>query len=289
MLSLSRILVALYLIFLDSSAHANSDRVALVIGNGRYLHTAQLANPPNDANEIAIALRRLDFDVLERIDVNQEELSHVVDAFSEKARKSRIALVFYAGHGMQIDGRNFIIPVDLKIVDGVRFDQQTLELDSLIERVSSASRATIIVLDACRNNPMVKALRSLAPSRSATVRDGLAPYTPKVVAIQSAGTGVLIAFSTSPGTVALDGAGSNSPFTLALLRYLEQPGLEIRQMLTRVRSDVAASTSSKQIPWDNSSLFGDIYLAGQPAIAAKSPEPEKPKNCFTFNGQEFCN
>ena len=167
MLNLARILVALAFVFSNSGARANSDRVALVIGNGRYIHTAQLANPPNDAREIARALRRLDFDVLERTDLNEKDLSQIVDAFSPKARKARIALVFYAGHGMQIDGRNFINPVDLQIVDGVRFDEQTLELDSMIERLSSLNHATIVVLDACRNNPMVQALRSLAPSRSA--------------------------------------------------------------------------------------------------------------------------
>ena len=228
-------------------------RVALVIGNGQYANANVLPNPPNDAHAIAETLRQIGFDVQEG-----ENLDHAADMetqmheFLHKAANASVVLMFYAGHGMQVDGKNYLIPVDAKLAEATDLPFDTIEIDKVLDQLGDPGHTNIILLDACRDNPLARSFAShLPPTRSAAVATGLAAYS-------AVGTGTLIAYATAPGQTALDGQGKDSPFTTSLLHFLPTPGLEIRQMLTRVRAEVAAQTGNRQIPWDNSSLMGDV-------------------------------
>ncbi len=238
-----------------ASAAMPGPRVALVIGNGAYVNAEQLRNPVNDANAVAGVLRQIGFDVVEGTDLNRLALEEKIREFLRRALKARVALLFYSGHGMQVDGKNYLIPIDAKLTEPSDLYFETVEIDKTLDTLADPSRTTIILLDACRDNPMARRFISRLPgaTRSATVPAGLAAYS-------AVGTGTLIAYATAPGQTALDGQGANSPFTTSLVKYLRMPGLEIRQLLTRVRADVAAATNNQQIPWDNSSLMGDVYL-----------------------------
>jgi uncharacterized caspase-like protein len=229
-------------------------RVALVIGNGAYVNAGPLPNPANDARAVARVLREIGFDVAEGINLDHRSQDRLVRDFLRKAASARVALLFYAGHGMQVDGKNFLVPVDAKLTARTDLPFETLELDKIIAGLDDESRTNILILDACRDNPLAKNFARTA-SRSASSPAGLAP-------VSSVGSGTLIAYATAPDQVALDGEAGNSPFTAALVKHLRTPGLEVRQMLTRVRAEVIAATQRKQVPWDNSSLLGDVYLAG---------------------------
>jgi uncharacterized caspase-like protein len=238
------------------AAASAQERVALVVGNAKYINANVLPNPGNDARAMAGTLREIGFDVAEGFDLDRNAMERLVREFLRKTATARVALLFYAGHGLQVDGRNYLVPVDAKLEQPSDLGFETIELDKILENLNDASRANIIILDACRDNPLARTFAArLGASRSGAVSSGLAGYS-------NLGTGTLIAFSTAPGAVALDGKGVNSPFTRALARHMRTPGLEVRQMLTRVRADVAAETQSRQIPWDNSSLLGEVYLAG---------------------------
>jgi hypothetical protein len=242
-----------------------ADRVALVIGNGKYVNANTLPNPPNDARAIASALSNIDFDVSFGEDLDRTGMERLVRLFLRKAASAKIALIFYAGHGLQVDGRNYLIPIDAKLEAASDLNYETIKLDDILDSLNDPSRANIIILDACRDNPLARTFAAhLGASRSAALSTGLAAYS-------TVGTGTLIAFSTAPGQVALDGDSANSPFTEGLLKYLATPGLEVRQMLTRVRADVARATHDRQVPWDNSSLRGDVYLANAPNATAVLP------------------
>jgi uncharacterized caspase-like protein len=254
------------------AAASAQERVALVVGNAKYLNANVLPNPGNDARAMAKTLRDIGFDVAEGFDLNRNAMEQLVREFLRKTATARVALLFYAGHGLQVDGRNYLVPVDAKLESPSDLGFETIELDKILENLNDSSRANIIILDACRDNPLARTFAArLGASRSGAVSSGLAGYS-------NLGTGTLIAFSTAPGAVALDGKGANSPFTRALARHMRTPGLEVRQMLTRVRADVAAETQSRQIPWDNSSLLGEVYLAGlgKPEQQRVEPPPLAP-------------
>jgi hypothetical protein len=261
---ISIIMAAALMALSAQSVHAG-DRVALVVGNGKYVHATALPNPSNDARDVANVLREIGFDVAEGRDLDRSGMERLLRDFLRRAQAARVALLFYAGHGMQVDGRNYLIPVDAKLETATDLGFETVELDKVLSHLEDASRATIIILDACRDNPLARrfALR-LGPTRSTAVGSGLAAYS-------TLGTGTLIAFATAPGQVALDGEGANSPFTAGLVKHMRTPGLELRQLLTRVRAEVAASTRNRQIPWDNSSLLGEVYLTQAPAQQVASP------------------
>jgi hypothetical protein len=251
-----------------------SERVALVIGNGNYANAGVLANPVNDAQAVAGALTEVGFDVALGRDLDRSTMERMLRDFLRKAGSAKVALLFYAGHGLQVDGRNYLVPVDAKVEAASDLGFETVELDKILGNLEDPARATIVILDACRDNPLTRSIA--ARSRSTSVGAGLAAYS-------TLGTGTLIAFATAPGKVALDGTGKNSPFTQGLVKHLRTPGLEVRAMLTRVRADVMAATGNKQLPWDNSSLMGEVYLASQPkggtppaapAIAAPAPAPQ---------------
>jgi TPR repeat protein len=263
-------LLLLVAFIISATSTEAGTRLALVIGNGNYKNVPALENPANDAADLAKALRNVGFEVIEQQNASREAMTKALRDFSARLRGTEVALFFYAGHGLQMNGENYLLPVDadLQTPADVRFN--TVDLANIQQEMESSGRTNIIILDACRNNPFADRLTQsgrAAPSR------GLGR-------IDASGEGSLIVYSTQPNNVALDGAGRNSPFTSALLKHVVTPGLEVRQMLSRVRGDVLAATERRQTPWDSSSLTGDVYLAGapQPVVAAplQPPAPSLP-------------
>src|SRR5689334_18283674 len=236
-------------------------RVALVIGNSAYAHVRPLPNPTNDARAMAKSLRDIGFVVTEGTDLDRTAMQATIRDFLRDAARSQVAVVYYAGHGVQIDGRNYLVPIDIQIQSGSGGMIDTMmDMDTIIAGLDDQVRTNILILDACRNNPMAPKLASAGPTRDIEAGSGLAaPAT--LGAGSTLGAGTLIAFATAPGQVALDGEGPNSPFSAALTRHIGTPGLEVQQMLTRVRAEVVAATKGKQVPWSNSSLLGEVYLA----------------------------
>ncbi|HXQ06152.1 MAG TPA: caspase family protein [Bradyrhizobium sp.] len=240
-----------------------SQRVALVIGNGTYAYVRALPNPTNDARAIAKSLRDIGFTVSEGIDLDRATMQKMTRDFLREAARAQIAVIYYAGHGVQIDGRNYLVPVDVRLQAGGNLTETMIDMDTILAGLDDQVRTNILIIDACRNNPMARQTASAVPDRSIEAGSGLAaPTAPNSGATLGAGT--LIAFATAPGQVALDGQGANSPFSAALSHHIGAQGLEVQQMLTRVRAEVVAATKNKQVPWSNSSLLGEVYLAGKP-------------------------
>jgi tetratricopeptide (TPR) repeat protein len=236
-------------------------RVALVIGNGAYAHVKALPNPPNDARSVAKSLRDIGFAVSEGIDLDRAAMQKTTRDFLRDAARSQVALVYYAGHGVQIDGRNYLVPVDAELHAGAKFTDGMIDMDTILAGLDDQVRTNILILDACRNNPLEpQVVASAAPDRAIEAGSGLAAPTALGTGA-TLGAGTLIAFASAPGKVALDGEGANSPFSAALSRHIGTPGLEVQQMLTRVRAEVVSTTKNKQVPWSNSSLLGEVYLA----------------------------
>lgn len=234
-------------------------RVALVIGNAAYSHVAALANPSNDARAIARSLRGIGFVVAEGIDLDRTGMQNTIREFLRDAARSQVAIVYYAGHGVQIDGRNYLVPVDAQLKPGSSMSETMMDLDTIMAGLDDQLRTNILILDACRNNPMAPQVASVGKGRAIEAGGLAAPSS--LGSGSTLGAGTLIAFATAPGKVALDGEGANSPFSAALSRHIGTPGLEVQQMLTRVRAEVVATTKNQQVPWSNSSLLGEVYLA----------------------------
>jgi hypothetical protein len=243
------------------AAKATVRRVALVIGNSAYTHVRALPNPTNDARSIAKSLRDIGFVVTEGSDLDRTAMQTTIRDFLREAARAQIVVVYYAGHGIQVDGRNYLVPVDLQFRAGSGMTDTMMDMDTIMAGLDDQVRTNILILDACRNNPMAPKVASTGPARDIKAgSSGLAaPIT--LGAGATLGAGTLIAFATAPGQVALDGEGPNSPFSAALTRHIVTPGLEVQQMLTRVRAEVVAATKGKQVPWSNSSLLGEVYLA----------------------------
>jgi tetratricopeptide (TPR) repeat protein len=236
-------------------------RVALVIGNSAYAHVRPLPNPTNDARAMAKSLREIGFVVTEGTDLDRTAMQTTIRDFLRDAARSQVAVVYYAGHGVQIDGRNYLVPVDIQLQASGGMTDTMMDLDTIMAGLDDQVRTNILILDACRNNPMAPRVASTGPTRDIEAgSSGLAAPT-TLGNGSTLGAGTLIAFATAPGQVALDGEGTNSPFSAALTRHIGTPGLEVQQMLTRVRAEVVAATKGKQVPWSNSSLLGEVYLA----------------------------
>ena len=187
----------------------------------------------------------------------------MVSDFLRDASRAQTALLYYAGHGVQIDGRNFLVPVDVQLQAGGSIVDAMTDMDSILAGLDDQVRTNILIFDACRNNPITQPSTPTSPSRAIVAGAGLA--APGALgAGATLGAGTLLAFATAPGQVALDGDSANSPFSAALSRHIGTPGLELQQMLTRVRTEVVAATKNKQVPWSNSSLLGEVYLASKP-------------------------
>lgn len=241
---------------------ARERRVALVIGNGGYGKVRALPNAPGDARAIAANLRDLGFEVVEGIDLDRAAMQAMTRDFLREAARAQLALLYYAGHGVQIDGRNYLVPVDVQLTSAADPLQSMIDMDSILAGLDDQLRTNILIFDACRNNPLAPRIASATPDRAMEAPSGLAaPTTPASGSTHGAGT--LIAFASAPGQVALDGEGAHSPFSAALSRHIGTPGLEVQQMLTRVRAEVVAATKTKQVPWSNSSLLGEVYLGGK--------------------------
>jgi Caspase domain len=249
-------------------------RVALVIGNGAYVNANTLPNPPNDATDMTAALKKLGFTVIGGNDLDFAAMGARIGEFEDAARDADVTLFFYAGHGLQVSGRNYLVPVNAKLDRESALQFEAIDAEAVLRSMAGPGKIAIAFLDACRDNPLSRSLkRSLGKSRSTAVQQGLA--VPSIV-----GGGMLIGFSTAPGEVAADGDGRNSPFTTALLKNLNTPGLEIQQLMTRVKADVFSMTKETQEPWHNSSLRSEVYLDGPPvvpeAVVEKKSLPEPP-------------
>ncbi len=259
-----RLLTAIFLTALAaSSSLAAGDRIALLIGNGAYTETTRLRNPPNDVADMAQALERLGFEVLLLVDGDKLTIERGIRAFGELLTGAEVGLFFYAGHGLQVNGRNYIVPTNAKLVHerDLLFEAIDVALPvSIMEQ--SGVRMSLIILDACRDNPLARTLagsiRSLG--RSTKVGRGLA-------SIEGA-RGTLIAYAAAPGDIAADGDGRNSPFTAALLRWIGAPRLEVGLMFRRIRESVMAATNGHQVPWVSEALVGEFYFAGAASPAA---------------------
>ena len=230
-------------------------RTAFVVGNSNYRSIATLANPSRDALAVAEALERVGFEVTRVIDGDRQTMAGELRRFAQASRGSDIVLFYYAGHGVQIDGENYLLPVSIEVSETESIFEQSISLGEVRDRLSEADPGlTLFILDSCRNNPF-----GPMPARS-----GGAAGPPLVIgqgmARMSGAAGLLIAYATEPGGVALDGIGLHSPFTAALLRHIEAPGLEIRLLLGRVREDVVANTAGRQVPWVEEAVLGEFYF-----------------------------
>jgi hypothetical protein len=245
-------------------------RVALVIGNSNY-KTSPLKNPVNDARSMAGALRDLGFDVLVGENMSRKGMLQSLRGFRDKLKPDSIGLFYYAGHGVQVKGQNFLIPIDASVQSEAEMDEESINLTYLLDRLEEAKNPiNIVILDACRDNPFARSFRSASR--------GLAQV--------DAPTGTMIAYATAPGRTAADGNGSNGTYTEEMLRVLKYPGLKVEDVLKRVRAGVVQSTNGAQTPWDASSLIGDFYFIppAQPREIQNIAVQEAPKDTNPADG-----
>ena len=239
-------------------------RLALVIGNGSYTSAPLLKNPPNDARDMAATLTALGFEVSSGINVNQREMKRLVREFGQKLKGGGSGLFYYAGHGVQSKGRNYLIPIDAEIQSEAEVEDSGVDVGLVLNYMDEAQNGlNIVILDACRNNPFGRSFRSAA--------EGLAQV--------DAPTGTLIAYATAPGRVASDGTGQNGLYTSELLKQMRVPSVSVTDMFMRVRAEVMKQTGNKQVPWESSSLVGAFYFnssagsSGATGVNEKSSGP----------------
>jgi len=257
------------LVLAASQAMAETSRLALVIGQSAYRAVTPLPNPANDAAAMAKLLAEAGFDVSTASDLSQGELRRSVSDFAAKVADKgadTVALVFYAGHGIQVDGENYLIPIDVDPKREADVPLQAVRLNDVLNTLASVpSRMRIILLDACRNNPF--------PGINKTTGSGLA-----MVDAKTGAAGTFISYSTSPGAEAEDGSGTNSPYTTALMKVAREPGLGIEEAFKRVRVAVAQETEGRQVPWDSSSLTDSFNFFGGDAGAQKPATADKARS-----------
>ena len=239
-------------------------RVALVIGNAAYQNVLRLPNPVNDGNTIATTLKDAGFDVVDnRHDLGAADTRRALRDFADRARDADIAVVYYAGHGIEVEGGNYLIPVDAKLERDTDVYDEALSLDRVLLAVEPAKKLRLVILDACRDNPFAKTMKRTVASRA--IGQGLAKIEPT-------SPNLLIAYSAKAGSTAADGDGKNSPFTVALSKHLTTPGLDVRRAFGYVRDDVLKTTSNRQEPFVYGSLGGeDVPLVPAPKVAAPAP------------------
>jgi uncharacterized protein YecT (DUF1311 family) len=246
----------------DGKAVAEGERrLALVIGNAAY-DTAPLRNPVNDARAMTTTLRTLGFEVSALENASLTEMKRAIDDFGDALRsKGGVGLFYFSGHGIQINGRNFIIPIGARVKGERDVEYESVDAGRVLGKMEDAgNRMNLVILDACRDNPFARSFRSAA--------SGLASL--------DAASGTFIAYATAPGRTADDGTGANGLYTEQLMRYMKTPGLKVEDVFKRVRIDVEKSSGGKQVPWESSSLKGDFYFAGSPAEAAIPVPPSPP-------------
>jgi len=243
-----RILAAVAAVVAACQAAVAENRVALVIGNSGYQSVTALPNPENDAKAMAELLTSAGFEVVSARDLTQGEMRTVIGDFAARVAgkgSDTVALVFYAGHGLQVDGDNYLVPIDAKFGREADVPLQAVRLGDLMNALAAVpSKSRVVILDACRNNPFSEINKT----------------TGRGLAIVDAPTGSIVVYSTSPGAEAEDGTGANSPFTTAMLTAAREPGLPVEQAFKRVRLAVHQATEGRQTPWDSSSLTGDFFF-----------------------------
>jgi hypothetical protein len=263
-------------LLVSANAAQADKRVAFVVGNGAYKNVAPLPNPAVDAKSIAKVLRNVGFDVVEGANLTRDKMTERLLEFGKKAEGADVALFFYAGHGIAINGTNYLLPVDadLKSEMDVKLGA-AINIDTTLEQTMGDAKVKLVFLDACRDNPFAARIRSAKATRSVNVQTGLAEM--------KSGEGTLIAFATGPGQTALDGeVGTNSPFTRALMANIAAPGMEIQQAMTKVRAQVNEETNKSQLPWGHTNLIGSVYLNS--AAAPKSAQAEAPNTPAATTG-----
>ena len=273
-LKLHKFLLAAALLLVCQPAFAEK-RVALVLGNSAYQSVAPLANPVNDGAVIAATLKDAGFDVVDsRHDLPAAETRRALRDFADRARDADIAVVYYAGHGMEVDGTNYLIPVDAKLERDTDVYDEAFSLDRILLAVEPAKQLRLVILDACRDNPFAKVMKRTVASRS--IGRGLAKIEPT-------SPNTLIAYSAKAGSTALDGDAQNSPFTIALAKHLTTPGLDVRKAFGFVRDDVLKTTGNRQEPFVYGSLGGDdvplvpakvVPSTSAPSTPAPNPQAE---------------
>lgn len=256
-----RLLIILVVLILVSvpvvGFSATERRVALVIGNSAYKN-APLRNPANDATDISRALKRLGFKVTMLRNADQRKMKSSIREFGKQLSKGGVGLFYYAGHGMQVEGRNYLIPVGARVEDPSDVEFEAVDAGRVLGKMEVAGNdMNIVVLDACRDNPFSRSWRS----------------GQKGLARMDAPKGSYISYATAPGSVAADGSGRNGTFTKSLLRHIEVPGLTLESVMKRVRKDVIQETGSKQIPWSSSSITGDFFFDPSRSISIVSKDP----------------
>ncbi|PLX36606.1 MAG: hypothetical protein C0606_15155 [Hyphomicrobiales bacterium] len=253
---------------------ADPRKVALIIGNANYRHVATLPNPRNDAEDIAAALARLDFTVTRVSDIGVDGMRAALADFSDEAARANMAVIFFAGHGVEIDKRNYLIPIDARLATDRHVRFEAIDLDDVVATLDETKGLRLVLVDACRNNPFIPKMR--LTSRTRSIGRGLSNIDPS--------EGLLVGFAAKAGTTADDGKGRNSPYTAALLSHIEQPGLEVQFLFRKVRDHVIASTNGRQEPHTYGSLPGTrIFLkpeapiippVAHPSAPAKTPVPD---------------
>ena len=239
---------------------AAEKRVALVVGNSNYTEVGTLPNPVNDANLISSALKSAGFEVILGVNVDKREFDTRIRNFAALLENADVAIFFYAGHGLQVSGHNYLIPVDAHLQGERDLDFDAVNLDFIMKQMELGreDKTNIVFLDACRDNPFTRNLARSMGTRSVSIGKGLAQV--------ETGVGTFIAYSTQPGNVALDGSGANSPFTAALSKHVREPGRDLTSVMIETRKDVLAATNGKQVPWDHSALTGEFYFQQQAAL-----------------------
>jgi uncharacterized caspase-like protein len=257
---------ALGITLATQSAALADRRIALVIGNGKYQNAGVLANPTNDADAIADLFTKAGFDSVDRRrDLGVVEFKRAVREFVDRAANADVAVVYYSGHGLEIGGVNYLIPVDAKLTSVLDMDDEAVSLDRILVAAGHVKKLSLVILDACRENPFHPAADDARVTRAISM--GLAGVGPTVA-------DTLIAFAAKAGSVSYDGDGRNSPFTTALLKYITQPGLDIRLALGKVRDDVLRATNHRQEPYVYGSLGGEnvALVPAAPSVVAVPPQ-----------------
>jgi Caspase domain/Putative peptidoglycan binding domain len=277
--------IASLICMLFTAQAAKADRrVAFVVGNGAYKNVAQLPNPPIDAKAMAAALRNVGFEVVEGTNLTRDKMTEKLLEFGKKTQGADVAVFFYAGHGIAVNGTNYLLPVDADIKSEMDVKLgAAINIDLTLDQTMSDAKVKLVFLDACRDNPFAAKIKSNATTRSVSVQSGLAEM--------QSGEGTLIAFATGPGQTALDGQeGTNSPFTRALIAHVTQPGVEIQQAMTEVRAQVNEETNKGQLPWGHTNLIGSVYLnpvaAPAPSATAAAPAASTPALASTSSGTD---
>lgn len=234
-------------LLLSFSSYAQEKRLALVIGNSNYQHGGILKNPVNDAYAMNRALSQVGFEVLEYFNLNQTEMKKAIDDFGRKLKSNDVGLFFYAGHGIQTGGDNYLIPIEANLASEQDVEYDCIEANRVLGKMDASGAAVnIIILDACRNNPFERSWNRSANGHG--------------LAFMNAPTGTLIAYATAPGSTASDGTGMNGLYTSAILKSMDIPNLTIIQMFQNVRTLVTQDSDDRQTPWESTSLIGDFYL-----------------------------